>query len=361
FKVYFTFFSLMIDVSSATIDFVGDISFDGIQKIFNNMGMCSYNDSLRSVAPILRQSDLAVGNLESPYGTKNMRKNHFWGKPRLMADAESVSALRFAGFDILGLANNHQNDYGEESLNYTISTLRRTGLKWFGVNYGKADDPQRPLIVKVKGRKVGFLGYCNVIHNDMSANSHFDTCRRRRGSLLAGPAIYSPQSASRDINRLKDKVDVIIVAMHWGAEGSLKPNSNQTKINSYLLSLGVQLVIGSHPHVLQPHQMTGNTLTAFSLGNFLFGPCTGFPLKGFYYDRKPSKFLIKKLIQHTMRGRDPSLFSRILRITINKCVVQKAEYLPLQTKYNFKTGCLLPEQYPRQTWIEVCGRNDIHC
>ncbi|EDO29397.1 predicted protein, partial [Nematostella vectensis] len=159
----------------------------------------------------------------------------------------------------------------------------------------------RPLIVKVKGIKVGFLGYCNVIHNDMSANSHFDTCRRRRGSLLAGPAIYSPQSASRDINRLKDKVDVIIVAMHWGAEGSLKPNSNQTKINSYLLSLGVQLVIGSHPHVLQPHQMTGNTLTAFSLGNFLFGPCTGFPLKDCYGVVQKTTLDVMQRLQHVLQ------------------------------------------------------------
>jgi len=70
----------------------------------------------------------------------------------------------------------------------------------------------------------------------------------------------------------KANVDVIVVYMHWGKELSLQPRPYQLHITKHLVSLGVQVIIGSHPHVLQPHCIHGNKLIAYSLGNFLFPP-----------------------------------------------------------------------------------------
>ena len=83
--------------------------------------------------------------------------------------------------------------------------------------------------------------------------------------------IYSDELAKNDIERIRDKVDVIIVAMHWGIEYSLDVSENQTEIANYLSSLGVDIIIGTHPHVVEPIEYinNGRTLVIYSLGNFI--------------------------------------------------------------------------------------------
>ena len=81
--------------------------------------------------------------------------------------------------------------------------------------------------------------------------------------------LYSDEQVKEDINKIKDSVDVIIVAMHWGSEYSHIPNDLQKQQAKYLSSLGVDLIIGSHPHVIQPVSYVDNTLVIYSLGNFI--------------------------------------------------------------------------------------------
>ena len=81
--------------------------------------------------------------------------------------------------------------------------------------------------------------------------------------------MYSDEKVKNDIDKIKDKVDVIIVSMHWGIEYVNYPNEEQTKIANYLSSLGVNLIIGHHPHVVQPVSYINDTLVIYSLGNFI--------------------------------------------------------------------------------------------
>ena len=83
--------------------------------------------------------------------------------------------------------------------------------------------------------------------------------------------VYSPEKAKNDIDKVRDKVDIIIVAMHWGTEYSFDVSSNQREIADYLSSLGVGLIIGAHPHVVEPVEYIndGKTFVIYSLGNFI--------------------------------------------------------------------------------------------
>ena len=83
--------------------------------------------------------------------------------------------------------------------------------------------------------------------------------------------VYSPEKAKNDIDKVKDQVDIIIVAMHWGDEYSMGVSSEQEEIANYLSSLGVKLIIGSHPHVVEPVEYIndGRTFVIYSLGNFI--------------------------------------------------------------------------------------------
>ena len=81
--------------------------------------------------------------------------------------------------------------------------------------------------------------------------------------------MYSDEKARKDIENVKDKVDVIIVAMHWGSEYTKNPTYEERSIAEYLSGLGVNLIIGAHPHVVQPVRYVGDTLVIYSLGNFI--------------------------------------------------------------------------------------------
>ena len=81
--------------------------------------------------------------------------------------------------------------------------------------------------------------------------------------------MYSADKVKSDIDAVKDQVDVIMVSMHWGVENTNTPTESQKQIAEYLSSLGVNVIIGHHPHVVQPVQYVNDTLVLYSLGNFI--------------------------------------------------------------------------------------------
>ncbi|KAK3730371.1 hypothetical protein QZH41_008009 [Actinostola sp. cb2023] len=264
------------DGANVLLDFAGDISFDSAAKYFIRKGICSYNDTFAKVAPVFKESDLVIGNLESPFVRPDMKADAQLKFALLIcSDPDNVEALKYAGFDIMNLANNHLNDYKTKPINYTVKLLREHGIHSFGYNFGSVEEqrPQNPLIVERNGINIGFLGYCSTFWRNIASNGHvYYYCVKKREELDAGPAIYTDEAATRDVNRLKDKVDIIVVMMHWGVEYVTTPTKRQQKQAAHLQSIGVHVVIGGHPHVLQGHSFSGKSLVSFSLGNILYGP-----------------------------------------------------------------------------------------
>ncbi|XP_078377998.1 capsule biosynthesis protein CapA-like [Oculina patagonica] len=283
------------------------------------------------------------------------------GKKSVILDASpsSAPALSFAGFDVVTVANNHFNDFGSEGANLSVEVLKTTGIRYFGISFGEYDSSQEPLILERNGIKIGFLGYCDMI----SINKN---CTEMRMLFNSGPAIYRDDIATRDVNKLKKaNVDIIVVYIHYGEELYLRPLPYQLHINKHLMSLGVQIIIGAHPHVLQPHYIKENKLVAYSLGNFIFHPKETFggsnPKVYGRLDKKPNQYMIESF-EHYVLGNCENLRStEMLKVTVSRNGVVEAKYLPLKIAFDHKNKRIHPEPKKKAKWITVCGDQDERC
>jgi poly-gamma-glutamate capsule biosynthesis protein CapA/YwtB (metallophosphatase superfamily) len=208
-----------------------------------------------SVAPVLRDADLAVANLEcavSRGGEPAVKEYTFRGSPAALA------AVGRAGIDVLSLANNHSVDYGPGALLDTIRHARRAGIATVG---GGADlaFARRPVRVELGGVRIALLAYSDV------RPLGFDAGEGQPGAAPAFAELLDP-----DIRRAKRAADVVVVYFHWGTELATTPDSRQKRLADLAFRAGATIVLGAHPHVLQPVQRGGSKLVAWSLGNFVF-------------------------------------------------------------------------------------------
>ena len=159
---------------------------------------------------------------------------------------------------MVSLANNHSLDKGERGLNYSVNFWNsQEGVVTAG-SYASWEDRDNIKIHEMNGIKYAFLSYT------VSTNGLY--LPEGKEYLVN---VYSDELAKKDIESIRDKVDVVIVAMHWGNEYTHTPTYEEKRIAQYLSSLGVNLIIGCHPHVIQPVDYIGDTLVIYSLGNFI--------------------------------------------------------------------------------------------
>lgn len=212
-----------------------------------------------SVAPVLRRADLAVGNLECTVSTRGAplggKRYTFRGRPAALAAAGG-----FAGLDVVSLANNHSLDYGREAFIDTIRHATRAGISVAGGGSNLAA-ARRPSVQEMGGLRVAFLAYSDVRPLGFDAGSGF------AGTSPAFPEIIAP-----DVRRARRNADVVVVYFHWGEERTFRPNERQRVLARLALSSGATVVLGAHPHVLQPvERPRPRKLVVWSLGNFVFG------------------------------------------------------------------------------------------
>jgi poly-gamma-glutamate capsule biosynthesis protein CapA/YwtB (metallophosphatase superfamily) len=216
-----------------------------------------------SVAPVLRAADISIANLECSISTRGSpvpgKQYTFRGKP------SSLRAMaRYAGIDVVTLANNHTLDYGRLAFADTLSYAHEYGLKTVGGGRN-LDVARRPAVFRLGGIRVAVVGYSDVRPLGFDA-----------GPTWSGTAPAFPSYISSDVRRAKNRgVDVVVVYFHWGAERTFSPNSRQRSLASVAFDAGATVVLGAHPHVLQPiEQPRRRRLVAWSLGNFVFGANT---------------------------------------------------------------------------------------
>ncbi|KAJ7392936.1 hypothetical protein OS493_008176 [Desmophyllum pertusum] len=155
--------------------------------------------------------------------------------------------------------------------------------------------------------------------------------------------------------------------MHWGKEVLCEPLPYQLHITKHLESLGVHVIIGSHPHVIQRHCIHGNRFVAYSLGNFLFPPTRllgGNDPK--LYGRlgmKPDEDMIHFYEQYSLGNKIFGYLnlSRMFQVTVTRNGVQEAKYFPLKMAFDPTTKRLHPEPTKNAKWINVCGKQDKEC
>jgi poly-gamma-glutamate synthesis protein (capsule biosynthesis protein) len=207
-------------------------------------------------ASAIQRADIAICNLEAPFGTK--------GKPfkkrfTFLVPPSYAGALKRAGFDAVAMANNHMMDYGAGPLDETIKLLDSLGIAHSGAGRNLSE-ARKPVIVGRNGLRVAFLSYSRVHPAEFWA-----TAKR------AGVAPATEVSVSQDVAAAKKQADLVVVSFHWGAELMNTPKQYQRDLAHLSIDSGADLVLGHHPHILQGMEIYKGKLIAYSLGNFAFG------------------------------------------------------------------------------------------
>ena len=168
-----------------------------------------------------------------------------------------VDAMRAVGFNAVSLASNHSLDKGEKGILNTVKYFKTTDMLYNGMN--DSEEMRNNFTIKEKN---------NITYTMLSYTTKTNGLSTPKGkSYLLNT--YDKEQVKKDIEAVRDKVDVLIVAMHWGIEYIDMPNDEEKEIAEYLSSLGVDIIIGNHPHILQPITKIGDTIVMYSLGNFI--------------------------------------------------------------------------------------------
>ena len=231
---------------------VGDVLIhESVYKDAYESGTYNFHKMFEYIEPILKKYDLKYCNQESTIGGSALGIS---GYPAFNAPDEIGDELVSLGFNLISLANNHALDRGMDAVLYSNEFWKSKNVVTSGA-YSSKEERDEAKIYEKNGIKYGFLAYTTISNNQVPNNYIVN--------------MYSADRASEDISKLKDKVDVIIVSMHWGVEYTNIPTESQRQIAEYLSSLGVNLIIGSHSHTVEPIEYIGDTLVMYSLGNFI--------------------------------------------------------------------------------------------
>jgi len=208
----------------------------------------------RKVAPLMKGADITFVNLESPFSDEGQYNE---GGLVFHAAPEMVEGLKLAGVDIASTANNHARDCGPHGVEFTLAWLRSHGIR----PVGSAETEQAAhegVVLASNGVRFGFLGYT------------FDQKNGNWKDIDPRIALADPQAMAHDVVELRKRCDVVIVSMHNGVEYQPRPNEAQITFAHAAIDAGAKLVIGHHPHVVQPSETYRNGLIYYSLGNFVF-------------------------------------------------------------------------------------------
>ena len=224
-----------------------------------NDGSYGFKPMIDLIKPISSSYDLAYYNQETILGGKSIGLSHY---PRFNSPQEVGDAMIDAGFDLVSLATNHTMDKGEAGVLASVKYWKNKKDIVTSGQWSSQAERDTPRVYEKNGIKYAFFSYTTLTNglNTPNGKSYLNN-------------VYSDSKAKADIERVKDKVDVIMVAMHWGVEYSLNVSNEQERIAKYLSSLGVNLIIGAHPHVVEPVEYinNGKTFVIYSLGNFISG------------------------------------------------------------------------------------------
>lgn len=218
-----------------------------------------YSPCFEYIKEEAQRADFAIANLEVTLGGKPYK-----GYPAFSAPDEFLQAIRNAGFNVLVTANNHCLDRGRKGLERTIRQLDSCGIQHTGTYTDKEDRNKRsPLLLEKNDFRIALLSYT------------YDT----NGIAVTPPNMVNyidTTLIAEDIEASKTlKPDIIIAYMHWGTEYRSLPDPEQIRLADWLIEKGVNHVIGSHPHVVQPMEVRTDSLTnekhliAYSLGNYI--------------------------------------------------------------------------------------------
>lgn len=207
-------------------------------------------------AAFLRGFDLTVGNLEcvvSRLGAPVPAKPFTF-----RADPLGFARLQAAGFDLVSVANNHSGDYGPTAFADMLAHLPGAGVRYVGGGLNHAAAHQ-PTVVERGGNRLAFVAACDINPASFAATT-----------TQPGHAWLDATGLQHDIPLARAQADLVIVFLHWGVEYVEQYDGEQQALAHLAIDLGADLVVGAHPHVIQPSESYRGKPIIYSLGNFVF-------------------------------------------------------------------------------------------
>lgn len=250
--------SLLFGTDEAEIVFAGDAMMHQgqLDAARRSDGSYDFSSYFKEIEGYVKTADYAVVNLETP-----LANAPYSGYPCFNAPSEYVDALADAGFKMFLTANNHTLDRHDRGLVRTIDALDARKLDHIGTYKNDSTRLQTiPFLKTINNIKVGFLNYTYGTNG-----------------IKPGPTVkvdyIDRELIKKDVEATRNAgAEIIVACVHWGVEYQLLPHSSQRDLAKYLKSLGVEMIIGGHPHVIQPMELTTDSvpqLTVYSLGNFI--------------------------------------------------------------------------------------------
>lgn len=249
-----------IKTSKLSLVMVGDALLHS--SVYNDAyknGVYDFSSQLEYIKPIIQKYDLAFYNQESILGGTSIGLSDY---PTFNSPQEFGDAMVDAGFNLVSLANNHTLDRGEKAVLNSCEYWKTKDVLTAG-SYTSFEEANEIKIKEKNGIKYTLLSYTYGT-NGIPVPSGKE--------YLVN--LYSDEKAKEDIEKVKDKVDIILVSMHWGTEYRTEPTEEQKRQANYLSSLGVDIIIGTHPHIIEPITYINDTLVIYSLGNFISAQST---------------------------------------------------------------------------------------
>lgn len=238
-----------------TLAFTGDVMFG--RTVNSHMLATAPSDPypFTYTADFLRRFDLTIGNLEcviSKLGAPVPKPYVFRG------DARAYDRLLTAGFDLVSVANNHSGDYGKAAFLDEFLTLPAHGLTPIGGGHNK-QQAHTPIFKTVRGTTIAFLAYDEIDPYSFAATDS-----------TPGHAWLNEADLRRDLAHARQSADFVITFVHWGIEYFTGLTPHQRYLAQVAIDSGADLVVGAHPHVIEPYEFYKGKLIIYSLGNFVF-------------------------------------------------------------------------------------------
>lgn len=244
----------------AHLVFVGDVMAHYPQVESAQRGYESYDfaPQFDGVRGLFAEADYVVGNLETTLSPRGP----YSGYPAFCTPESLAKDMREAGFDAVTMTNNHTTDKGLAGVLATIAGLDNAGLRHLGARVPRYNQGQtEPLVVEVEGYRLALLAYTYGANGPVP-----------KGVELS---VIDTTVMRRHINMVRDKVDYIFALVHWGVEYQRSPNVQQRRLAEWMRQAGVDFVMGSHPHVVQPYESWRDSKgrveggVFYSMGNFI--------------------------------------------------------------------------------------------
>lgn len=264
-------------------------------------GEYDFSYVFEDIKKYLQDTDITIGNIETTFAGKEVGYSNY---PNFNTPEALAYNLKDLGIDVVSTANNHSLDKGYEGLESTINFLDDAGILHTGT-FKSQQEKDTILIKEVNGLNIAFLSYTYGT-NGMAIPAGKEYCI----NLIDKDLILKQLELAKDQNP-----DLICVIMHWGTEYEIKQNNVQEDLANFLFENGVDIILGGHPHVLQPMEKRTITLddnttkecfVIYSLGNFMSAQT-----------QENTRDTVILNLQITKRGRDG-------KITINE-----VKYVPL--------------------------------